>query len=422
MFAYETMLDRRILQEAESLAAIGHDVEIVTPGGRVRVVAGAGTASAPAGYVLPGNILSGSAQTEGAAPDDDTPPPGSAAHRVMHAAARMAGRLGFDLTAVKAVARRIAGPVQYYYLPMFKDAIREVQADIYVGHDLPMLPVALAAAARHGGRAVYDSHELWPEQEMPEADRTYWSRVERAAIGRAAAVFTVNLSIAEEMAKRYGVVQPHVLRNCDFHRPPATRGGLQARLGLAANARVAMFQGRLEPASNLHIVIEAWRHLSDLPLHLVLVGNGSLSGDLRALAAKAGLSERVHFHPHVARAELPDLTSGAAMGLIPYRPTCLNTYYCTPNKLFEYLASEVPVVATDLPELRRLIVGSDVGAVGDTATPEGLADLVRGFHTRLSADPALPARVASVAAALDWHNEARDFVSAMDRLARETAG
>jgi len=402
MFAFETVLDRRIIQEAESLTAVGYEVRIATPAALWTVPPG-GTAVAPS--VDPNADWS------------DAAPPRVRVHRMMHGALRRLGRLGLDPAALKGVARRLIGPVWYYHLPLFAEAIRTLQAEIYIGHDLPMLPVALAAASRHGGRVVYDAHELWSEQEMPRADRAYWARIESRHIARADAVFTVNTSIADILAERHGIAAPRVLRNCDRRHPPCAAGGvLHARLGLPPATPLAVFQGRLEPAGHLTVLLAAWRELADLPHHLVLIGDGSQLAQLEALAATQGLAGRVHLHPRVPQAALPQLTAGAAFGLIPYQPTCLNTFYCSPNKLFEYIAAEVPVVATDLPEIRRIVQGFDVGAVGPTATAAELAALIRRFVDGPGLDDRLPARLAAAAEELDWAREAREFVAVISEL------
>src|SRR5581483_7458880 len=78
-----------------------------------------------------------------------------------------------------------------------------------MAHDLPVLPAAVAAAKHHGARLVYDSHELYCEQEFEPQLQRMWSAIERRVIGACDTVITVNRSIAGELKRRYD------LRNVD---------------------------------------------------------------------------------------------------------------------------------------------------------------------------------------------------------------
>ena len=88
---------------------------------------------------------------------------------------------------------------------------------------------------------------------------------------------------------------------------------------------------------------------------------------------------RVHFHRAVAQQDLPGFTVAADAGVVPYQATCLNNYFCTPNKLFEFIAAGIPVLGSDLPEIRKLVQGHDIGLVGDMGTAERLAELIDAF-------------------------------------------
>lgn len=61
----------------------------------------------------------------------------------------------------------------------------------------------------------------------------------------------------------------------------------------------------------------------------------------------------VHYLGQQPYATLPSLLKGADIGLIPYRLNEM-TRYINPLKAYEYLASGIPVISTDLPELRPL--------------------------------------------------------------------
>ena len=69
-------------------------------------------------------------------------------------------------------------------------------------------------------------------------------------------------------------------------------------------------------------------------------------------------------------------TPGADLGFCLTQNTCENNYLAEPNKVFEYLMAGVPVVASDFPGLRQVVVGEDVGVVVPPDDPNRIAAVV----------------------------------------------
>jgi glycosyltransferase involved in cell wall biosynthesis len=68
-------------------------------------------------------------------------------------------------------------------------------------------------------------------------------------------------------------------------------------------------------------------------------------------------------------------------------PTELNFVVSTPNKLFECMTAGVPVLASDFPEMRRIVMGERIGAVCDPTDPGEIAgsiDRLLGARTELA--------------------------------------
>ena len=253
--------------------------------------------------------------------------------------------------------------------------------DVCHGHDLSALPAAWAAARASKARLVYDAHELFTEiGRLGRFPRFAFRVLERLLIGRADRIITVNDSIADELARRYGVSRPIVLRNC-----PRTAGGvparaqspLRARIGLDAETPIVLFQGMFMPGRGLENLVQASRGFRTA--HLVFMGWGPLRPELEALARREGLENRVHFTDGVSLADLLAYTAGADLGAIPYRNVGLNNYYTSPNKLFEYCAAGVPVVASRFPELVKIVEGMGVGRTFDPESPEDIARVINAL-------------------------------------------
>ena len=253
-----------------------------------------------------------------------------------------------------------------------------VPAALYLASDLYVLPALAAAARRHGGRLVYDSRELYAALDS-SAGRPWvaagWRAVEGRFIRRADAVLTVGDAIADRLARTYGVERPTVLYNAPAPPPAGGADGtaLRERLGLADDGRVVvLYQGLLRAGRGLPALVEAARRVEGV--RLVVIGEGELWDDLARLGTPLG--DRFALHPFVPPDALAALTPGADLGACLIEPLTESLRLSLPNKLFEYLAAGVPVVASPLPEIRA-VVERGVGLLADPADAGAVAGALR---------------------------------------------
>ncbi len=267
-----------------------------------------------------------------------------------------------------------------FHARLYWPTIKDLRATVIVANDLPMLPVAARLADACGAQLVYDSHELYSEQEFPAIERKRWQDVERKFINRCNAIITVNESIADALQSRYGLSGVHVILNAErCSAPPVLSRFWHETFGLPADAMVLLFQGGLSANRNLEQMVLAMRGLSNPRVHLALLGDGELQNTLAKLVERHQLADRVHLHPAVPQDRLLSLTAAADAGIIPYQAICLNNLYCTPNKLFEFIAAGLPILASDLPEIRRIVAGQDIGKVGDLGKAEQIRIMIEDF-------------------------------------------
>jgi glycosyltransferase involved in cell wall biosynthesis len=263
---------------------------------------------------------------------------------------------------------------------------------------------------------VYDSHELYAEQEFSAHEKRVWREIEAKTIREADSVITVNPSIARELERRYGIAGVHVVYNAEQQRAESPRERrFHREFGLPDSAQVLLMQGGLSAGRNIETLVGAMRHVKARDVHLVVMGDGQMKAALRRIVAD-GLQDRVHLKDAVPQAELVSWSAAADAGVIPYQATCLNNYYCTPNKLFEFIAAGIPILASDLPEIRAIVTGHGVGEVADLSTGPKIAAAIDAFF----ADPARIAhfREAAIAARrkVNWEVEGRKVVEIYEKL------
>ncbi len=311
-----------------------------------------------------------------------------------------------------------AGPIARW-TAFFRAHAPAERFDVIHAHDLPTLPAALALREHlPAARVVYDAHELFPFQFADARLERYWARVEDACIRRADAIVTVNDALADELARRYGLPAPTVVHNsCGVGAaaPPLAPEDFAAHFGARGQAFTVLYQGNLSPGRNLETLVQAFGRLEG-DARLFLLGDGPLEPALRTLAGGEG-GGRVFFGRRVPQAALLAYTARADLGIIPYpRAACLNTRLCTPNKLYEFIEAGVPICASDLPELRRIVTGHRIGEVFDMHTPDAIASAVTRCRQRIAQGGFDPACQREARAYYAWPGQARRLLDLYARL------
>lgn len=103
------------------------------------------------------------------------------------------------------------------------------------------------------------------------------------------------------------------------------------------------------------------------------------------------------------------------------RAESLNEYCSTPNKLFEAIAAEVPVISSDFPERRRIVLNGAGGALGTVCDSDSTESVVEAIvATTMSGadyDRALRERLRNAAATKwNWENESKKLVNLYRKL------
>jgi glycosyltransferase involved in cell wall biosynthesis len=293
-------------------------------------------------------------------------------------------------------------------------ALVAARPDVVHAHDVNTLPTAWAAARRTGARLVYDAHEISTDREGYRELRGPIAWAEGRLMPRADATITTTGMRAKFFARAYGVPRPLVLQNRPRFAEPARGTLIRDRLGIDDGLPVVLYQGGLQPGRGLEDLVAAMPALP--PCHLVYIGGGRLLAALGGMVAGRGLGGRVHFVPTVPLAELLAWTASADIGVQPIRNTCLNHFSTDSNKLFEYAMAGLPVVASDFPEIRRVVRAHDIGLLFDPETPGALAAALG----RLVGDADLRARLAAnaraAARALSWEAQEGELVRLYARV------
>jgi glycosyltransferase involved in cell wall biosynthesis len=188
------------------------------------------------------------------------------------------------------------------------------------------------------------------------------------------------------------------------------------------------YAGHLYPWKGVDLVIEAVAALKDT--HGLIVGGHEKEPDLarvKALAERLHCASRVTFTGLIPPAEVAARLREADVLTLPNPVSAISSAFTSPLKLFEYMASERPIVASDLPSLREILRHEQNALLVEPGNPQAL---VAGIE-RIKNDPALGRRLAAQArvdvAQFTWARRAERLealfasASAATRLRRDSA-
>lgn len=304
------------------------------------------------------------------------------------------------------------------------------EADVYHGHDLTGLPAAVEAARRHGGRLVYDSHELFLGSGS-FVGRPAWAiaRIdaqERRWAAGADALVTVNQALAERLGPRLGIERVVVVHNCP-PRPaeaPVSSDRIRVAIGLGPDDRVILHHGGFRAHRGLEILADAMLGPELAGAHLVFLGFGPLRASLVERSEDPRAGGRIHVLDPVPPDEVVGWVASADVEALALQPDSLNYVLSTPNKVFESLAAGTPVAASDFPGIRGVLLqdpGGPLGAVFDPTDPAAIAAAIRSLLDLSPEDRAeLRARCRRAAQERwNWETEVAGLVELYRDLGRE---
>ncbi|KGE66301.1 MULTISPECIES: glycosyltransferase family 4 protein [Pseudomonas] len=288
------------------------------------------------------------------------------------------------------------------------------RATVVHAHDVNTLPTAWLAARLSGAKVVYDAHEISTSREGYNSFRGLVARVERTLMPRVQGTITTTDARAKFFARAYGIPRPVVLQN----RPRFTSSPASARireeLGLTQPWPVVVYQGGLQQGRGLERLV---RVAATVPnTYFVFIGGGRLAKPLTALSQELGLTEQVHFIPTVSLADLPSYTASADIGVQPIENTCLNHFTTDSNKLFEYLIAGLPVVATDFPEIRRIVRAHDIGLLVRDRDDEALSAAINRLSSDATLRKAFANHAAQAAAQLNWEQQEHQLLDLYQKV------
>ena len=237
------------------------------------------------------------------------------------------------------------------------------KSTVLVANDLDTLLANFLVSKLKSMKLVYDSHEYFTEvPELVENPRKQkiWQTLEEWIFPKLKNCYTVNDSIAKIYMQKYGI-SVKVIRNV---APNFMSLAIKTRedLGLPTDKFIIIIQGSgINKRRGAEEAVQAMNYIEDALL--LIIGSGDVIHDLKNQVREDDLNDKVRFFPKMPYAEMMQYTMNADLGLAIDHTDVLNHKLALPNKFFDYIQAEIPILATDITEVRAIIEKYDIGFV-----------------------------------------------------------
>ena len=292
-------------------------------------------------------------------------------------------------------------------------------ADILVSNDLDSLPANFIAAKLKKIPLVYDSHEYFtgvPELiNRPKVQRI-WKKIESYCLPKVDYAITVNESIAQLFKEEYNK-DFNVIRNVPLITKPflSEREKLRSELGLPQSKKIIILQGAgINIDRGAEELVEAMKYLTDYLL--LIVGGGDVIPDLKKIVSEKNLKDCVWFITKQPIEILRKYTAASNLGITLDKANNINYKLSLPNKLFDYIHAGIPVLSSDLPELKNIVVGYNIGKICLDHDPKNISSLIEEMLSSVEQIKTWEDNTAIAARELNWDKEKERLLSIFKQI------
>lgn len=242
--------------------------------------------------------------------------------------------------------------------------------DVLLANDLDTLLPNYLISKLQIKKLVYDSHELFSE--IPELvnkpfTKKVWRSLERLVLPNLKNTYTVSNSIADYYDKKYQT-KFKVIRNLPLMIRTISKGNFSFD---HKGEKIILYQGAINIGRGLELIINTMPFISNCIL--VIIGNGDIIKNLKSYVKNINLVKKVRFLESLTPNELQKITPLANIGISIEEDLGLNYRFSLPNKIFDYINAEVPILVSNLPEMRKIIDTHKVGEIVKDRSPQKLA-------------------------------------------------
>ena len=227
--------------------------------------------------------------------------------------------------------------------------------------------------------------------------------IEKFFITKVDIVLTTGPLDSEYIEKLYKISDTLVVRNIPLYQKAVSKIDLRKKYNIDQDKLILIYQGVILPGRGLKQIIEAVARLPKTVL--IILGDGEQKINYKELANKLNVSNRIIFAGTVDQKDLINYTAGGDVGLSLIENISISYYHALPNKLFEYIMAGLPVLCSDLPQMKAVIEKYNVGESINIENEENIFSTLDKWCENPSLLDFYKINCATAAKELNWQEE-----------------
>lgn len=257
-------------------------------------------------------------------------------------------------------------------LSLVRAAFKE-NPDVFHAHDLDGLLCAFPAALWRRKILIYDAHEFWPDTyPFTNLRGIQWlfPLLERLLTKKVSAGITVNETLAKIYSQKY-----HKKFIAIYNKIKLSSQSSRKSLNLREkfkNQKIVLHLGAADEGRGLEQMIAAAKFLPP-NIIIVFLGGGKIAPKMNLIVRENKLTQRIYLLESVPPEQIISTIKGTDLALTLTQKISQSYYYSLPNKIFQYIAAEVPILGSNFPEFKKIILQNNIGEVVDPSKPELIA-------------------------------------------------
>lgn len=281
--------------------------------------------------------------------------------------------------------------IPFWFNPLWKKLLNsEIENNsIIIVRDLPLIKLGSIISKRKNCKVIYDMAEVYPEMYSSMSELKRQSLIEKILknpktaqnyedknIHQVDHIFTMIKESRDRLLNnRINSNKISIVSNTPIIDPADLKP--RTHYGSALNI---VYVGFLTELRGLDLLIEGVRsyintkksagHYPDIEVHII--GKGGVKSDLENLVLRYNLENYIKIYGWLSHEKVATLLKSANIGALTYR-VCGHWNHTIPNKIFDYMASGLPVLSTEVIPIKRIITETNCGLITEANNPESIA-------------------------------------------------
>lgn len=283
-------------------------------------------------------------------------------------------------------------------------------------NDLYTLPIGVGIKIlfNKNAKIVYDCHEHETEAYIYEKKpfiKNIAKFIERHLIKHADHIITVSNSIALDYKKNYFIKKPSLVLNCPKYSKYKKSDILRRKFNIPKNTKIILYQGEYRKGQGLKTIINTFNKIKDNNIVLVFLGYGPQKN---LIADSLNKSNNIFIHKTVSINRFMNIISSADYGIHLMENNCINHDYALPNKFFEYIMAGLPVIVSNLCEMKKIVEKYKIGFVVKKNTSKELLKVIN--RLKASDYNRMKTNLEKAAKIYSWENQEKTLINIYENL------